>query len=171
MPQGLVLVMVRSMGCLRASERQRRTHGLISEKGRNAQMPHIPTCTPCAGRILLTVLRKPQRRRRRQLRRLVTNAMQSGDTALAGHAVIDAATPLHDGQVWEGPHLDTKTVEHVLGDIFPSPGTIKQAYENEKAVLQGTNPLAPTPAPPTPPSTPPPPPPPPQPEPPKKTAD
>ena len=87
---------------------------------------------------------------------VVTDAMQSGDTALAGHDVIDAATPLHDGHVWDGLGLNADTAKHELGDFFPSPGTVKQAYENEKAVLQGTNPLAPTPTP-----TPAPPPPPP----------
>ena len=86
---------------------------------------------------------------------VVTNAMQNGDTAVAGHAVIDAATPGHDGKVWKGFHLNGETLKHVLGDFFPSPGTVKQAYENEKAVLQGTNPLAPTPAA-APPTTPPP---------------
>jgi RHS repeat-associated protein len=92
---------------------------------------------------------------------VINNAMQSGDTALAGHAAIDAATPAHDGQVWEGPHLDTKTVEHEIGDFLPSPSTIKQAFENEKSVLQGTNPIEPSPTPtPTPPPPPPPPPPP-----------
>ena len=75
---------------------------------------------------------------------VVTDAMQSGDTALAGHDVIDAATPLHDGQIWDGGGLNMDTVKHELGDFFPSPGTIKNAYENEKSVLQGTNPLAPT---------------------------
>ncbi len=85
---------------------------------------------------------------------VVTNAMQKGDTALAGHDAIDAATPGHDGKVWNGIHPNTETLKHVFGDLFPSPGTIKQAYENEKAVLQGTNPLTPTPT--TPPGQPPP---------------
>lgn len=79
---------------------------------------------------------------------VVTSAMQSGDTALAGHAVQDAATPAHEGKEWKGFGLNATTFKHLLGDIFPLPGTIKQAYKNEKTVLQGTNPLAPTPPPP-----------------------
>jgi len=94
---------------------------------------------------------------------VVTNAMQNGDTALAGHDVIDAATPGHQGEIWPGVHLGMKFFKHLLGDIFPSPATVKQAYQNEKAVLQGTNPLVPTPkptpAPPPPVEAPPPPPP------------
>lgn len=85
---------------------------------------------------------------------VVTNAIEGGDTAVAGHAVIDAAIPAHDGKEWKGFGLNGTTVKHILGDLFPSPGTVKQAYENEKAVLQGTNPLAPTPAA-APPTTPP----------------
>jgi RHS repeat-associated protein len=89
---------------------------------------------------------------------LVTNAMQKGDTAGAGHAVQDAS--VHEYKEWKGYHLDSTTFKHLLRDFFPSPGTVKQAYENEKAVLQGTNPLTPAPtvAPPTtaPPVTPPP---------------
>jgi hypothetical protein len=66
---------------------------------------------------------------------VVSDAMKTGDTGLAVHAVEDLATPLHDGHVWNG--VDGSFVKHVIGDIFPSTETVKNAFDNAVQVLQG----------------------------------
>jgi hypothetical protein len=84
---------------------------------------------------------------------VVSDAMKSGDTGLAIHAVEDLATPLHDGHAWTG--VDGSFVKHFIGDNLPSPGTIKNAYEKAVQVLQGQNPVqVPAPPPPPPPQQP-----------------
>lgn len=70
---------------------------------------------------------------------VVSDAMKTGDTGLAVHAVEDLATPLHDGHVWNG--VDGSFVKHVIGDIFPSTETVKNAFDNAVQVLQGQNPV------------------------------
>jgi RHS repeat-associated protein len=82
---------------------------------------------------------------------VVSNAMKSGDTGLALHAVQDLAVPLHDGHAWTG--VDGSFVKHFIGDNFPSLKTVGNALNNSIDVLQGKNPVqvpAPTPPPPTP---------------------
>ena len=89
---------------------------------------------------------------------VISNAEASGDTALAGHAAEDNATPLYEGYAWSG--INGSFFKHFLGDNFPSFGTIRNAFNNEVQVLNGQNPVpAPAPAPPAPAPIPPPPPP------------
>src|SRR6266700_4563005 len=79
----LELVMVRSMVYLVASERPRGTHWLIFERERKRMMRPTPTCTPCAGGSL-TVLRNPERRRRRQSHRLLRTQCRMETQLLQG---------------------------------------------------------------------------------------
>jgi hypothetical protein len=59
-----------------------------------------------------------------------------GDLPEAAHAAQDLATPRHAGQPWKGFGFNWKTVSHILGDLFPSPGTIIRAYQNTVGVLK-----------------------------------
>jgi uncharacterized protein RhaS with RHS repeats len=59
-----------------------------------------------------------------------------GDFAKAAHAAQDLATPGHTGQPWTGFGWNWETVSHILGDLFPSPSTIGQAYRNTLGVLK-----------------------------------
>ena len=59
-----------------------------------------------------------------------------GDLAKAVHAAQDLATPRHAGQPWTGFGWNWNTVSHILGDLFPSPSTIGQAYRNTLGVLK-----------------------------------
>src|SRR5580658_4714079 len=57
---------------------------------------------------------------------VIADAEQRGDTALAAHAAEDQATPLHEGHEWTGI-FHWSFLVHFLGDVFPSPQTIKNA--------------------------------------------
>ena len=82
---------------------------------------------------------------------------QPTDLPEAIHTVQDQATPLHEDQLWPGFHADEPTVKHIWQDTFPSPGTVKKAYDNTVKLLEPEKkPAAPST---TPPPTPPPPPP------------
>ncbi|HEX5282780.1 MAG TPA: RHS repeat-associated core domain-containing protein [Bryocella sp.] len=85
-------------------------------------------------------------------RNTVDNAMKSGDTALALHAVEDSATPMHDGHAWTGIFSESFP-KHFFEDNLPTPTTIMNSYTNAVVVLDGENPLRPIyePAPPPPP--------------------
>jgi RHS repeat-associated protein len=48
--------------------------------------------------------------------------------ARALHIVQDRATPLHQDHPWTGQQSIGTIARHVLGDVFPSPGTIASAY-------------------------------------------
>jgi len=52
------------------------------------------------------------------------------------HAVQDLVTPQHAGQPWTGFGWNWKTARHVLGDVFPSWNTIKQAYRKTREILE-----------------------------------
>src|SRR4030042_5372290 len=65
----------------------------------------------------------------------IQSSTTSGNFPAAIHAAQDLATPGHAGQPWSGFGLDWGTVKHILGDIFPSLTTIKQAYQNTKGIL------------------------------------
>jgi RHS repeat-associated protein len=53
----------------------------------------------------------------------------------ARHAAQDLATPLHAGKEWKGFGFDMETVSHLLGDLFPSISTIKEAYNNTRKLF------------------------------------
>ena len=61
--------------------------------------------------------------------------INSGNLAGAIHAAQDLATPGHAGKKWPGFGLNQEIAKHILGDIFPSLGTINQAYQNTKGIL------------------------------------
>jgi hypothetical protein len=46
------------------------------------------------------------------------------DLPAAVHTAEDLPVPMHFDQVWNGFHLDSKTLMHVQGDIAPSPGVL-----------------------------------------------
>jgi hypothetical protein len=60
------------------------------------------------------------------------------NTAGALHAAQDLATPAHAGQEWPGFKFNSKTFWHLFGDTLPSIGTINNAYQNSKIVLNGS---------------------------------
>ena len=53
------------------------------------------------------------------------------------HAAQDLSTPLHVGIEWTGFHFDMKTLNHFIGDIFPTDFTKNDAYWNTRYVLEG----------------------------------
>jgi RHS repeat-associated protein len=59
-----------------------------------------------------------------------------GNLAKGAHAAQDLATPGHVGKPWTGFGWNWDTASHVLGDVFPSPSTIRQAYRNTLGVLK-----------------------------------
>jgi hypothetical protein len=63
----------------------------------------------------------------------IQNSINAGNRGSAIHAAQDLVTPQHAGHEWSG-----YTVSHVLGDIFPSLSTIKQAYQNTTQILRGS---------------------------------
>jgi RHS repeat-associated protein len=66
----------------------------------------------------------------------IQSSINIGNLPGAIHATQDLATPLHAGQPWHGFNwLEWETYKHILGDVFPSWGTIKQAYQNTKGIL------------------------------------
>jgi RHS repeat-associated protein len=65
---------------------------------------------------------------------VVSEALDGRDTALAVHAVEDQAEPLHEGHQWTG--MNRSYFRHLLGDLFPSPRTVENAYENAVKVLK-----------------------------------
>lgn len=50
------------------------------------------------------------------------------------HAAEDLATPAHGGNTWTGKY----TLDHVIGDVFPSATTRENAYNSAIQVINGT---------------------------------
>jgi len=63
----------------------------------------------------------------------IQSSINSDNIAGAVHAAQDLATPQHNGRPWTG-----FTAAHVIGDVFPSWSTIKQAYQNTIQVISGS---------------------------------
>jgi hypothetical protein len=65
----------------------------------------------------------------------IQSSINSGNLSGAIHAAQDLATPAHAGHEWQGFKWNWETAKHILGDIFPSWSTIKQAYKDTKGIL------------------------------------
>lgn len=65
--------------------------------------------------------------------------IQNNGTPLANrvHAGQDLVTPAHAGQEWVGFGWDLKTFNHIFDDLFPSTGTIANAYQSTRGILGG----------------------------------
>lgn len=64
--------------------------------------------------------------------------MQKGTTesvATALHTVQDQSTPLHQDQLWQGMKPTSEVARHLIGDLFPSFTTIRNAYQASREVL------------------------------------
>jgi RHS repeat-associated protein len=66
-----------------------------------------------------------------------------GDTESSLHTTQDDAVPLHTGHEWHGFGFNLETLKHILGDLFPSPQTVKNAYDNTVKALQPGQPNPP----------------------------
>jgi RHS repeat-associated protein len=68
-------------------------------------------------------------------KRLIDDPCSSADLASRIHAAQDLATPGHAGVPWSGFHFDLQTAKHILGDLFPSRSTLKNAALNTAYVF------------------------------------
>ncbi|HEV7485035.1 MAG TPA: RHS repeat-associated core domain-containing protein [Thermoanaerobaculia bacterium] len=69
----------------------------------------------------------------------LADSLARGDLAAAVHTAQDTPVPLHNGHVWPGSYLRLglgAAIAHFIGDLFPTPTTVRDAYAGSLSVLE-----------------------------------
>jgi len=70
----------------------------------------------------------------------IRTSIGNGNLSGALHAAQDLATPGHAGQPFSGLGWNWESVKHIAGDVFPSFGTVGQAYQASMQILRPSKP-------------------------------